>query len=152
MGTLEINGETYEDLAKGIPAGSDPVDGTYYLLPPLGHPPRLGAAENEIMHVSFPGVDGVWRKKMGFRGRPIFIQLGTINSTKESVWGDVADLFTTFEQFERFTIKVPGLDLDGCALVPGGGEVMDEFALGGDLNRIIVLTSWQFRQYSFANA
>ena len=152
MGTLTINGTSFNELAQAFSPG--PVDGTYYLLPPYGHPPRIGAIEREIMHVSFPGVDGVWRKNMGFRGRPIFIQLATLNIGKSSVWDDVNTLFGEFEQFERFTITLPeGLQFDGCALVPGGGEVFDEFTFAGDdSNHICVLTSWQFRQYSFANA
>ena len=152
MGTLTIDGDNYTELADGFNPG--PTTGTYYCLPPYGHPPRVGAAENEIMHVSFPGVDGVWRKKMGFRGRPIFIQLATMNTGKDGAWNDVEDLFTKFNKFERYTIVFPdSIQFDGCALIPGGGEVFDEFAFAGDdENRVCILTSWQFRQYSFDNA
>lgn len=152
MGTLSINGNSFEDMGKAFNPG--PTTGTFYCLPPHGHPPRIGAIEREIMHVSFPGVDGVWRKNMGFRGRPIFIQLATLNIDKGPVWDDVNTLFGEFEQFERFTISLPeGLEFDGCALVPGGGEVFEELCFAGDdSNRICVLTSWQFRQYSFGNA
>jgi hypothetical protein len=154
MGTLAINGEIFRDLGQCFSPG--PNSGTYYCLPPFGHPPRMGSLENEIMYVSFPGVDGVWRKNMGFRGRPIYIQLATLNIDKDTTWTDALALFTKFEQFERFTINLPeSNELQGCALIPSGGEVIDEFAFGGsdeDGNRICVITSWQFRQYSFSNA
>jgi len=153
MPTLTIDGTDYVSLAEAFSAGSGPSIGTYYCLPPYGHAPRLQAEEPEIKHITFPGVDGVWRKNMGYRGRPIHIQLATMNETKAAVWSDVSDLFDKFNKFQRYTIILPeGLSFDGCALLPGGGEVYDEFTFGGDgINEICVLTSWQFKQFSYSN-
>jgi len=159
MGSLIINGTTYYSIAEAFvpsPGASTTIDvGDYYLLSPWGHPPRLGSEEREIMHVSFPGVNGVWRKNMGMRGRPIFIQMGTFGEDKPDAWSRLSDLMDHFNTFERFTIELPdGVSLDGCAQVPGGGETFDEFAVAsgeGD-TRVLILSSFQFRQYSYDNA
>lgn len=55
MGSLIIDGTTYEDVAKAFNPPNGLEIGSYYLLDPWGHPPRLGAEEYEIMHVPFPG-------------------------------------------------------------------------------------------------
>lgn len=160
MGTLTVNSHDYEDMSQiwtpGTGAGDQILQvGSYYTLPPWGDPPRIGSEERDVMIVSFPGVDGVWRKNMGFRGRPITITMISVDVDKENVWGRVDDLMGIFEQFERFSIILPDeFQVDGCALVPGAGTVLDEFAIGnggGDVPYIAVVSQYQFRQYSYNN-
>lgn len=154
MGTLSVNGTDYSDLGQAFLTNAGVLTGDYYMLPPWGDPPKLSNEENDIMIVGFPGVDGVWRKNLGFRGRAIQITMGCIGDDKSDVWSRVSDLFDHFSQFERFTITLPdGINLDGCALIPGGSQTLDEFAVGTDVGaKILVITHHQFKQYSYANA
>lgn len=149
MATITINGNSYDDLTAAFNAGQQPTSGTYYVLAPFGEPPLAGPPEYEEVEVSFPGVDGVATKRLGFRGRNIWAMLIVIGASKAAVQSSVNTMQSSFAQQARYTISMPGgTQYQGCKLARGAATQTSWSTIG---DKVCCIVACQFRQLSLQN-
>lgn len=121
MPSITINGAAYNDLTQAFAVGTDfPAAGIYYVLPPYGEPPNETARKYEELVISFPGVDGLGIKRLGFRGRLLRVQLLIAGASKAAAETNHNTVCANVEGLARYDITLPGGTVrHGYRLVPG---------------------------------
>ncbi len=121
MASISLNGIAYSSLDLAFAAGADtPTAGTYYVLPPYGDPPSETARKYDDLVFSFPAVDGMGIKRLGFRGRLLRVQLLIADTTKAETEGRHNTLCGTLDGLLRYTVILPGgTTRPGYRLIPG---------------------------------
>lgn len=150
MPSISINSTSYNDFVSAFAAGSgEPSDGTYYAVPPWAERPRAGFKTYQELPISFPGVDGVALKRMGFRGLVLTCTLIAIGSNESAVGTRIAAVRTLTSGLARYTVTMPeGTSFQGCKLVSGSGQVSAWTTMGTKTCAMIDLA---FMQYSEVN-
>jgi len=149
MGTLALAGASYADLTQSLGAAT-PLEGVYYALPPYGDAPCEDAPEYEDVQMSFPGVDGVGIKRLGFRGRNIRVTLVILGMTKANCEARKDTLFASLTPLARFSITLPGgTARPGCRLLPGGASSESWSSVGvPGATRNVLIVKLNLRQMS----
>lgn len=144
---ITINGTNYKDIVDGPTwANGAPSAGIWYVVPPLGEPPSEGDPEYEDIYYTFPNRDGVSSKRLGFRGRDIFVQLLVVNTTRALAETAIAGFVDSVKQLARYQITLPGgTARPGCKLPKGGMAQQWQPSLGGMFCCLLTL---KFRQLS----
>jgi hypothetical protein len=148
IGEIEIASYTYQELAAAWGAdmtGIDgPIDGTFYATGEFGNPPYEGPAQYQDMEITLPGVDGIGIKRMGFRGRPIFVRMVFVGATKSACEGNKDTFFSNITGLSSFSIKLPGgTTRPSCRIVHGSAENGQWQYAGG---MMMLLVDVQFKQ------
>ncbi len=136
-------------LDNAFPAGAaDPTAGVYYALDPFGQPPKESAPFYDEIAFSFPGVDGIALKRLGFRGRLLHVDL-IVFGTKGTIETAYTTLMTSLTQLARYTITMPGATArQGYKLLPGGAHQASWFNITSSIG---VHVPCDFKQYSTTN-
>lgn len=101
---------------------STPTAGVYYAVPPMGEPGREGVPEYEEILASFPGVDGVGTKRLGFRARKIVFEIIIVGADRSACETSKNAIFDAATALARYSVKVEGgTERQGCKLVRGAG-------------------------------
>jgi hypothetical protein len=145
---INIASYDYSELAAAWGAdltGIDgPVAGTYYATGEFGNPPYEGPAQYQDMEITLPGVDGIGIKRMGFRGRPIFVRMAFIGLTKAACEGAKNNFFASITPLASFSITLPGgTARPSCRIVHGSAETGQWQYMGG---MMVLLVDVQFKQ------
>ena len=140
-----MNGTTYNPFTAAFVASvSTPAAGVYYSLMPWGAPPTEGNIAYEDRLGSFPGVNGMWRKRYGSRMRHIAARVIIADTTEALVETRKNALIATLEGLARFNANVPGGTVRaGCVLAQPNGFMPEyweffpgAFGLYGTVNLI----------------
>lgn len=146
--TFHVAGTAYKSFAEGFyeagKLGQELTTGTYYVHGELGSAPTESAPLYHELEVSFPGVDGVGVKRMGFRGRFIKGTLAFVQANKEDCESQKVTFLETVTALASFTVAVPGGAARGnCRLVPGSGVARGWLFMAG---MYVLLVDVEFRQ------
>lgn len=99
------------------------------------------------MEITYPGVNGVALKRLGFRALKVNVELIIVGATKAAVGTSKDTLLTSLSQLARYTITMPeGTSLPGCKYE--SGMMGPWMSFNGRFACLVPLT---FRQYSKAN-
>lgn len=129
---LTINGTSYDHICAGL-AGAG-VAGTYYSTEPFSPSPMAHSPQYEDQMITFPGIDGVGRKRFGFRGRRITCHLVAIDTTKAGCETKKETAFSNANGLARFSVTMPGGSaMQGCTLGRDGGSVTNWMTIGPGL-------------------
>lgn len=145
---ITIAGNDYYELAyawgNDLTGIDGPVAGTYYATGEFGNPPYEGPAQYQDMEISLPGVDGIGIKRMGFRGRPIFVRMAFIGPYKGDVELAKNGFFSLITPLASFSVTLPsGTARPSCRIVHGSGENGQWVYAGG---MMILLVDIQIKQ------
>ena len=121
-----------------------PIGGVYYATGQFGNPPYEGAPEYQDMEITLPGVDGIGIKRMGFRGRPIFVRMAFVASNKTDCESFKNNFFDSITPLASFKIKLPGgVERPSCRIVHGS-SARGEWSYAASM--YILLVDVSFRQ------
>jgi hypothetical protein len=150
MPSISINSTSFSDFVSAFAVGSgEPSNGTYYAVPPWAERPRAGFKTYQELPISFPGVDGVALKRMGFRGLVLACTLIAVGGNESAVGTRIDAVRTLTAGLARYSIVMPeGTTFEGCKLVSGSGQVSGWATMGSKTCAMIDLA---FMQYSEAN-
>lgn len=146
-----LNGITYTSWDDAFTGGlSSPGNGIYYALRPDGLPPAFREPVFDDRSVSYPGVDGRGKKRYGYRGRQIDIELIVVGSTLGGAETAITNLLSGtagLKKLARYTVAMPGgTSFDGCTLA--ACSRLSEFKCG---TKICVFMGLTFEQMSETN-
>lgn len=146
--SIVIAGNTYYELAYAWGADLEGIDGptigTYYATGEFGNPPYEGPAQYQDMEITLPGVDGIGIKRMGFRGRPIFVRMVFVGEYKAETELAKNGFFSLITPLASFSITLPGgAARPSCRIVHGSAENGQWTYMGG---KICLLVDVQFKQ------
>lgn len=145
MATLNMNGTSYQPFTAAFAASvSVPAAGIYYSLMPYGQPPTEANLSYQELLGSFPGVDGMFRKRFGGRMRSIMARIIIAGATEAVCETSKNTLLASLGQLKRFNANVPGgVVRAGCVLLQPAGFLPEfwefypgAFALYGTVNLI----------------
>ena len=149
MATFNAAGISFKPINEAFQPGGVITSDGYYAIDPIGEPPREGPPEYEEVEVSFPGVDGVATKRLGFRGRSIWATLVFVGTDKADVQTLVETATTAFAVQARYEVKLPGGSArPGCKLARG--QAIQTHWAKFDTH-IYCVMEVHFRQLSLAN-
>lgn len=153
----KINGTSIEPITAAFLDGATqltcPANGIFYALEPYGGAPVEGPPEYDEILVSYPGLDGVGRKRLGFRARKIHFDLMIVDESASLCSVAARTLFDLITLLPRFTVSIEdnggtSLDREGCILLRGTGTPSKWFTIG---NKVILFLSLDFVQLSVSN-
>jgi len=145
---ITIGSYEYYELARAFGADMEgidgPVSGTYYATGTFGNPPYEGPAQYQDLEITLPGVDGIGIKRLGFRGRPIFVRMAFIGPTKAQAETEKNNFFSNITALASFSITLPGgTARPSCRIVHGSAENGEWQYIGGQM---MLLVDVQFKQ------
>lgn len=146
MPNLSLAGANYPDMTQSCNDGPnvDMLPGVYYALPPFGMPPQEHAPIYQELQVTYPGVDGIGVKRMGFRGRPITCDMVVLAASKSDCETYKNALFAALTPLASFSVQVPeGTLRTNCRLL--GGTATGWSTWGGLIALTVRLELMQFR-------
>lgn len=148
--SMVINGTSYASLATAFTNGvGQPASGTYFVTQPFGIQPREEDPQYDDILVGFAGVDGLGRKRMGFRNRKILVMLVTIGATRTAVEASKTAILDSVTQLARFSVTVPGgVERQGCTLARGGADLENWVSIA---NKWCLVYALSFIQLSTTN-
>jgi len=146
--TFSIAGTAYKSFAEAFheagKLGQEITTGTYYAHGDVAPAPVESAPLYHELEVSFPGVDGVGIKRMGFRGRHIKGTLCVAQASKTDAETVKNTLFAAITPLASFSVTIPGgTARSNCRLVPGSGQPRGWLLLAG---MYVLLVDVEFRQ------
>ena len=119
---------------------SSPTAGSYYAVPPIGEPGRESAADYEELMNTWPGVDNVGIKRLGFRGRKLMFDVVIVGASKSACETTKNTILDAASALARYTAKVDGgTSRPGCKLVKGSGNITRWFTIGTKICCILEL-------------
>lgn len=146
--SMLIANETVWEFAYSFGAtgtGIDgPTQGRYYATGEQGNPPYEGAPEYQDLEITLPGVDGIGIKRLGFRGRPIYVRMIFVGSTKTEAEFNKNYFFGLITPLASFSITLPGgTARPSCRIVHGSAGTGQWVDMGG---KQCLLVDIQFKQ------
>lgn len=120
MGSIAINGSTYNDVTQAMPGGqSVPTAGIYYPTggpAEWGQPARFGPPLSDRREIKFPGVANTAEKDYQFMKRFIFVDLLVFAASVVALRAAVKTLLDGIATNTRYTITINSTPLQGCKL------------------------------------
>ena len=148
--SMSIAGEYLFEFANawtnlGPAMGTDgPLKGKYYATGEYGNAPFEGAPEYQDLEITLPGVDGIGIKRLGFRGRPIYVRVVFVGADKTEAETEKNTFFNLITPLASFSITLPGgTARPSCRIVHGSAGQGQWQYMGG---MYCLLVDMQFRQ------
>jgi len=145
---ITIASYDYEELAAAwgatLSGNGAPTAGTFYATGDFGNPPYEGPPQYQDLEITLPGVDGVGIKRLGFRGRPIFVRMAFIGLTKSDCETAKNDFYANITPLASFGVTLPGgTARPSCRIVHGSAENGQWVYWGG---MMVLLVDIQLKQ------